>query len=72
MKGLMRWLLNQTFGCRHKCMSWPITLGKRTYEVCCDCGAEFDYSWETMSFKHRPEMSKPAGAGSGALLAGQL
>jgi hypothetical protein len=33
-------------------MSWPITLGKRTYEVCRDCGAEFDYSWERMALKH--------------------
>jgi hypothetical protein len=30
-------------------MSWPITLDNRTYEVCCDCGAEFDYSWKMMA-----------------------
>jgi hypothetical protein len=72
MKGLMLWLLTQAFGCHHECMSWPITLGERTYQVCCDCGAEFDYSWETMSFKRHPEMSKPADACSGALLVGQL
>jgi hypothetical protein len=55
MKELMFWLVNLAFGCHHKCMSWPITLGNRTYEVCCNCGGEFDYSWEMMSCRHHPE-----------------
>lgn len=55
MKTLMGWLANMAFGCHHKNMSWPITLGNRTYKVCCDCGAEFDYSWEMMSTKHHSE-----------------
>ena len=58
MTSLMIRLATMAFGCRHKHMSWPITLEKRTYEVCCDCGAEFDYSWEMMSCKHQREASQ--------------
>ena len=52
MKAFIVWLWNWIFGCHHEHISWPITLGNRTYEVCCDCGAEFDYSWEMMAPKH--------------------
>ena len=31
-------------GCHHRHLSWPMTLDHRTYRVCCDCGAQFDYS----------------------------
>lgn len=45
------------FGCcRHSSLSRVFTLGGRSYRVCCKCGAEFDYSLETMSFEqHCPD-----------------
>ena len=39
------------FGCHHKALSRVFTIGHRTYQVCCDCGTEFDYSLKTMSAK---------------------
>jgi len=39
------------FGCHHKARSRVFTIGHRTYQVCCDCGAEFEYSLKTMSTK---------------------
>lgn len=42
------WLLAFVFGCHHS-LSRVFTIRGRTYQVCCDCGAEFDYSWEHMS-----------------------
>jgi len=42
-------LCSRVFGCRHSNMSRAFTLAGRTYQVCCDCGSEFDYSLETMS-----------------------
>ena len=44
---------NLLFGCRHSNLSRVFTISRRTYCVCCDCGAEFDYSLETMSIKRR-------------------
>ena len=37
-------LLNFIFGCHHSNLSRVFTIRRRTYRVCCDCGAEFDYS----------------------------
>ena len=37
------------FGCRHGAMSRVFTIRGRSYQVCCDCGAEREYSLETMS-----------------------
>ena len=45
--------LNFLFGCRHSNLSRVFTISRRTYCVCCECGAEFDYSLETMSIKRR-------------------
>ncbi len=42
-------LLNLLFGCHHPNLSRVFTIRRRTYRVCCDCGAEFDYSIETMA-----------------------
>jgi hypothetical protein len=39
------------FGCHHKALSRVFTIGHRTYQVCCDCGTEFEYSLKTMSAK---------------------
>jgi len=36
------------FGCHHRRVSRVFTIKKRTYQVCCDCGKEFDYSWALM------------------------
>jgi hypothetical protein len=41
------------FGCRHKALSRVFTIGRGTYKVCCDCGAEFECSLRTMSAKRR-------------------
>jgi len=47
MKPLL-WILQSAFRCHHKHMSRVFTIKKRTYQVCCDCGEEFDYSWALM------------------------
>ncbi len=44
-------LANFLFGCHHDNLSRVFTIARRTYRVCCDCGAEFDYSLETMAIK---------------------
>jgi hypothetical protein len=41
------------FGCRHVPLSRVFTLKGETYKVCCDCGAKFAYSLETMSIEGR-------------------
>jgi hypothetical protein len=41
--------LELAFGCRHRKLSRVFTIEGRTYKVCCDCGARFLYSLETMS-----------------------
>ena len=35
------------FGCRHRQRSAVFTIKKRTYQVCLNCGQEFEYSWAT-------------------------
>ena len=46
-------LLDFLFSCRHSNLSRVFTIDKRTYRVCCDCGAQFDYSLERMAVKRR-------------------
>ena len=46
-------LLNFLFGCHHVNLSRVFTIRRRTYRVCCDCGAEFDYSIEKMAVNQR-------------------
>jgi hypothetical protein len=41
--------LELAFGCRHRKLSRVFTIDGRSYKVCCDCGARFRYSLETMS-----------------------
>ncbi len=36
------------FGCRHRSKSSVFTIKKRTYQVCLECGREFDYSLARM------------------------
>jgi hypothetical protein len=41
--------LELAFGCHHRKLSRVFTIEGRSYKVCCDCGARFGYSLETMS-----------------------
>ena len=41
------------FGCHHHNLSRVFTIRGRTYQVCCDCGAEFKYSLTNMSIERR-------------------
>ncbi len=52
-------VLDFLFGCHHSSLSRVFTIGGRSYRVCCDCGAEFRYSLETMSIQQR-ELSRSA------------
>jgi hypothetical protein len=65
MKRFLSDLFWRVFGCHHSNVSRPFTLRSRTYRVCCDCGAEFDYSLETISLTRssaRPLFMRGAGA----------
>ena len=44
-------IFTSLFGCIHPHLSRVFTIQRRSYRVCCDCGAEFDYSLEEMSMK---------------------
>jgi hypothetical protein len=52
--------LDFLFGCHHGNLSRVFTIGGRSYRVCCDCGAQFGYSLETMSIQKR-DWPHPAG-----------
>lgn len=41
--------LEFAFGCHHSKLSRVFTMQGQSYKVCCDCGARFNYSLETMS-----------------------
>jgi hypothetical protein len=41
------------FGCHHAHLSRVFTFKRESYKVCCDCGARFAYSLETMSIERR-------------------
>jgi hypothetical protein len=49
-------VLDFAFGCHHTKLSRVFTLEGHTYKVCCDCGATFRYSLETMSVVHRSKL----------------
>ena len=53
--------LDFLFGCHHINLSRVFTIAGRSYRVCCDCGAEFSYSLQTMSIQHR-DLHRPAPA----------
>jgi hypothetical protein len=42
-------VLDLAFGCHHRKLSRVFTINNRSYKVCCECGATFNYSLETMS-----------------------
>ncbi len=46
-------IIDFLFGCHHGNLSRVFTIGGHTYRVCCDCGAKFDYSLQTMSIERR-------------------
>ena len=46
-------ILDFLFGCHHRAISRVFTLEGETYKVCCDCGAKFAYSLQTMSIVRR-------------------
>ncbi len=41
-------VLDFIFGCHHRHLSRVFTIDRRTYRVCCDCGAKFIYSFDYM------------------------
>ena len=45
--------LDFSFGCHHGNLNRVFMIGGRSYRVCCDCGAQFGYSLETMSIRKR-------------------
>ena len=48
--------LEFAFGCHHRKLSRVFTIEGHSYKVCCDCGARFNYSLETMAITHRPRL----------------
>jgi len=48
MKTSSPWKFTSLFGCHHRHVSRVFTIKRRTYQVCCDCGEEFQYSWDRM------------------------
>lgn len=53
---LLIWVFQFALRCHHRQMSRVFTIKKRTYQVCCKCGQEFEYSWALM----RPRRSNVA------------
>jgi hypothetical protein len=47
MKSLS-WAFRTVFWCHHGEMTRVFTIKERTYQVCLDCGQEFEYSWSRM------------------------
>jgi hypothetical protein len=45
-------ILSFLFGCTHK-LSRVFTIRRRTYQVCLDCGREFDYDWNRMGLREK-------------------
>ena len=46
-------LFDLIFGCYHWNLSRVFTIAGRSYRVCCDCGAQFGYSLESMATGRR-------------------
>ena len=46
-------VLDFVFGCHHSHLSRVFTIDRRTYRVCCKCGAKFEYSLESMCLERR-------------------
>jgi len=50
-------VFKRCFGCYHGQLSRVFTIDKRTYRVCCDCGAQFDYCLENMTMRRQHRFS---------------
>ena len=48
METPLRWVFASLFGCHHRKLSRVFTIQRRTYQVCFECGREFEYSWAKM------------------------
>ena len=59
MKPTALWIFQFAFGCHHHEISRVFTIKKRTYQVCFQCGHEFEYSWASMH-PGRPSIAAPA------------
>jgi len=47
----MEWIMRAydlVFGCHHRNLSRVFSIEGSSYKVCCQCGANFPYSWESM------------------------
>lgn len=49
-------VLDFAFGCHHRKLSRVFTIDNQSYRVCCQCGATFNYSLETMSVGRRRKL----------------
>jgi hypothetical protein len=47
---LLSWILQRAYGCRHRERSRVFTINQRTYQVCLECGREFEYSGPLMHY----------------------
>jgi hypothetical protein len=52
-------VLDFAFGCHHRKLSRVFTIDSDSYQVCCECGATFNYSLETMSVQDRRKPLSP-------------
>jgi hypothetical protein len=62
LQELMEWVLRVldfVFGCHHSNLSRVFTIDRRTYRLCCLCGARFKYSLETMAMDRHAYWSTP-------------
>jgi len=59
MKTSLLWTFESLFGCHHQQLSRVFTIRRRTYQVCIECGREFEYSWEFMQ-SMRPSVADNA------------
>jgi hypothetical protein len=58
--------------CSHKEMSRVFTIKKRTYQVCCECGQEFEYSLTRMSVLPPKTVTRPHAPPAQALPGAEL
>jgi hypothetical protein len=46
-------ILDFVFGCHHGHLSRVFSIDGRTYRVCCECGAKFNYSLASMCIERK-------------------
>ena len=62
MQAPLWWVFESLFGCHHQQLSRVFTIRKRTYQVCVECGREFEYSWELMHSRQSAMADDNSGA----------